>query len=428
VPRLVDKLKDLLWIRTGGPGPASAPRGGVVSRVVATSEGAAKLHLRSLPDGSSILVVDGHFLVRLNRTSHLILAMKLEGKSDDAILAEMSKSFTGASPGSIREDIEKTGGFLDRLRKEGPGKMAGEHAGNLFTSPLTAAVPLRADLQTRDPVSGRPLTKSDGHAFIERLHAGGVIAVRFISFGSLQDTPIVDLVERTQDLGLIAGLMMKGREAIDRTLLKGLVAAGIDYFEIPLFSDLRAEHEQIEGTNSLAADFEGLRMILGMPEEAAVIVAFPILSTNIDAIESTLKTLHRYGVRHVKVGALLVPDKLKDEERFGVTLQEYEHTVVVVERLAADLDLSYVLSSPLWMRGSNPSDVGGWGWACTASENALFVTVDGSLHPCLHARQKLGRLADAGPAPLPSPLGALTDLPPEEVDYVRLCRGCRDRP
>lgn len=428
MPRLVDKLKDLLWIRTGGPVAGAPPRGGVVSRVLATAGGAAKLHLRTLPDGSSILVVDGHFLVRLNRTSHLILAMKLEGRSDDAILAEMSKSFTGAPPGSIREDIEKTGGFLDRLRAEGPGRMAGEHAGNLFTSPLTAAVPLRADLQTRDPVSGRPMAKSDGHGFIERLHAGGVIAVRFISFGNLQDTPVVDLVERTQDLGLIAGLMMKGREAIDRTLLRRLVDAGIDYFEIPLFSDLRAEHEQIEGTGSLAADFEGLRMILGTPDEAAVIVAFPILSTNIDTIESTLRTLHRYGVRHVKVGALLVPEKLRDEERFGVTLREYESAVVIVESLAADLGLSYVLSSPLWMHGDNPSGVSGWGWACTASENALFVTVDGSLYPCLHARQKLGRLMDDGTAPLPSPLGALTDLPPDEVDYVHLCRGCRDRP
>ena len=168
-------------------------------------------------------------------------------------------------------------------------------------------------------------------------------------------------------------------------------------------------------------------MILSLPEEAAVIASLPILSINIDSIESTLNLLARYGIRHVNVGAVIVSDALRDTDGLGITLQEYEHAAVVVEEAAPASGINYVFSSPIWYRKENPRDLSNWGWKCTASENAPFVTVDGDVFACLHGRKRMGNLKDApGDAPLALPITVLSQRPPDEVDFTTLCNSCRE--
>lgn len=423
----MDKLKDLLWVRMPGRGeePKGAPR--LLTYIVGTGEGPSKIHLRSFPDGTCFMVVDGHFLVSLNATSHRILKMKLEGHQDTSILASLGKEFRADSRREMEEDVAQISDFLERLKRLGSRAMAGEHAGNLFLSPLSSRYPFRADMQLRNPESGTTIKKGDGLRYVSRLHDWGVIAVRFLSNGRLQETPLASLVEKTQDLGILSGLMLKGREALDRALVRGLLEAGIDYFEVPLFSDVSREHELLEGRKSFEADLEGIRMILSSPEEAAVIADMPIVSVNIDNIESTLNLLSRYGIRHVNVGAVIVPDALRGRVGLGVTLQEYEHATVVIEEAAPAAGIHYVFASPVWFRKENPRDLSNWGWKCTASENAPFVTVGGDVFPCLHGKTPLGSFRDApGDAPLPLPLSALSDRPLDEVDFTSLCNSCRE--
>lgn len=168
-------------------------------------------------------------------------------------------------------------------------------------------------------------------------------------------------------------------------------------------------------------------MIQSLPEEAAVVASLPILSINIDNIESALSLLARYGIRHLNVGAVLVPDALRSAEGLGITLQEYEHASVVVEEAAPASGISFVFSSPVWYRKENPQDLSNWGWKCTASENAPFVTVDGDVYACLHGRKRMGSLRDAPrDRPTALPIAMLSDRPPDEVDFSTLCNSCRE--
>jgi len=427
VTDVINKLKDLLWIRL--PGRAESPAGepGLSTYLMATDEGPSKIHLRSFPDGTCFMVVDGHFLVALNATSHRILKMKLEGHGKASILSILEKDFHAASRRDMEEDVGRISDFLERMKRLGPRAAAGEHAGNLFLSPLSSRYPFRTDMQLRNPETGITIKKRDGLEFLARLHGWGIVAVRFISNARLRETPLESLVERTQDLGIISGLMLKGREALDRSLVRNLLEAGIDYFEIPLFSDVSREHEQVEGRRSFEADLEGIRMLLSSPEEAAVIASLPILSINIDNIESTLNLLARYGIRHVNVGAVIVSDALRSTDGLGITLQEYEHAAVIIEEAAPAAGINFVFASPVWYRKENPRDLSNWGWKCTASENAPFVTVEGDVFACLHGRMRMGSLRDAAAdTPPPLPISMLSDGPIDEVDYATLCKNCRE--
>jgi hypothetical protein len=424
VADIIRKIRDLLWIRMPGGGKSPAGQPGLSTFLVGTDEGLSKIHLRSFADGTCFMVVDGHFLVSLNASSHRILKMKLEGHGNASILSSLEKDFHAASRRDMEEDVVRLSELLESLRRLGPRAMAGEHAGNLFLSSMSSRYPFRADMQLRNPGTGAAIRKEDGLEFLDRLHGWGVIAVRFISNERLQETPLESLVEKTQDLGIISGLLLKGREA-DRALVRNLMEAGIDYFEIPLFSDAAREHEQVEGRGSFEADLEGIRTVLSSPEEAVVIVSLPVLSINIDRIESTLDLLARCGIRHVNVSAVVVPDALRSADGLGITLQEYEHASVIVEEAAPAAGINYVLASPVWYRKDNPRDLSSWGWKCTASENAPFVTVDGDVFACLHGKARMGSLREApADSPLPLPVTMLSDLPSDEVDLSTLCNGC----
>jgi hypothetical protein len=421
----LEKMKRLLRVRISDevPGLESEPK--LASYVVNTRTGPSKIHIRSLIDGGSMMVVDGHFLVSLNPSSHLIMTMKLEGKTNESIFDALSKRYSAGSRDAIREDIARIAGLLDRLRKEGTRGVAGSFAGNLFACTAALRHPLRADIQLRSAADGTFLTESDGILFLEKLHERGVLSVRFISSNVLAGTPVVRLVGKAQDIGIIAGLMMKGREIIDRSLLLGLLKAGIDYFEMPFFSNIRMEHEQIEGTGGYDADLEGIKMIKSAPDEVFVIAIFPVIRSNIDNIEETLALLKRYGIDVVKIVSVIVPDEIRSEEGLGITLQEYEHAVAAAEISARSIGLSYIFGSPVWYRKHNPRTLSGWGWTCTAAENSPFIATNGDIFPCMHSRRKLGSLKEEEETPgLPSPLRALTNVPPDEVDYTTLCNCC----
>ncbi|MFH1437412.1 MAG: hypothetical protein ABIJ56_17030 [Pseudomonadota bacterium] len=421
-----DKLKRMLWPHPPGRQAGPPPPPPITSHVINTREGQAKIHIRSLPDHGCAMVVDGHFLVSLNITSHFILRMKLEGKGNDSIRAELKGKFESASQALIDEDIEKISLLLQRLEEEGTRRLAGLHSGNFPANPLSLRFPFRADIELRDLDNLEALGREEGMRMLENLHGWGVISVRFISRGELETTPVVGLVEKTQDMGIISGILMKGREVTDG-LLERLLAAGLDYFEIPVFSNQRSEHEDIEGPGTYDSDFEGIRKIMTAPGEAAVIVDFTVAGFNIDNIRPTLELVKRYGVRNVSIGAILVPDAL-GRGGLGITLGEYEHAVVAVEEAADSLGINYTFQSPAWFRDKNPKSIDGWQWKCTAGENAPSIRTNGDIAPCLHSEKKAGNIMDSGSLwNIPLPIEMLTDTPADEVDYVTLCNRCSEK-
>ena len=416
----------MLWPRLPGKQSGLGPQPPITSHSINTGEGQARIHIRSLPDHSCVMVVDGHFLVSLNITSHFILRMKLEGKGNDSIRAELKGKFESASLAIIDEDIEKISLLLQRLKKEGTRRLAGLHQGNLFANPLSLRFPVRADVELRSRDDLEALGREEGMGMLEKLHGWGVISVRFVSRGQIEATPVVGLVEKSQDMGIISGILMKGREVTDG-LLEGLLSAGVDYFEIPIFSNQRGEHEDIEGPGTYDSDFEGIRKIMTAPDETAVIVDFTVTGLNMDNIRPTLELVKRYGVSNVSVGAIIVPDELQGKG-YGITLGEYEHAVVAIEEAADSLGIHYTFQSPAWFRDANPKSLDGWKWKCTAGENAPAIRTSGDIAPCLHSEKKAGNIMDSDSLPnIPLPIEMLTDTPADEVDYVTLCNRCQEQ-
>ena len=416
----------MLWPHLPGKEAGLEPQLPVTSHLFKTKEGQAKIHIRSFPDQSCIMVVDGHFLVSLNVTSHLILRMKLEGMGNDSIRAHLKGKFEAASRALIDEDIEKITFLLQRLKEEGTLRLAGLHQGNIFSNPLSLRFPFRADIELRGRDDLEALGREEGSRMLEKLHGWGVISVRFVSRGEIEATPVVGLVEKTQDMGIISGILMKGREITDG-LLEGLLAAGIDYFEIPIFSNQRGEHEGIEGPGTYDSDFEGIRKIMTAPDETAVIVDFTVTGSNIDNIRPTLELLKRCGVSNVGIGAIIVPDGLQ-HKGLGITLGEYEHAVVAIEESADSLGINYTFQSPAWFRDKNPESLDGWKWKCTAGENTPTILTNGDIVPCLHSEKKAGNIMDKGTLrDVPLPIEMLTGAPADEVDYVTLCNRCAEK-
>jgi radical SAM protein with 4Fe4S-binding SPASM domain len=252
-----------------------------------------RLHLREEPDGSGILLVNATSGARLSATA-MVMARALLARGGDAFEV-VSRRFPGVPTAQLRADLERVRTLVDRLLS------------GTARHPLTSVDELGAPARLHE--LGAPLCADvvvdgghDVRAWLGQLWEIGVPQVVLVPSTKHAVRPLVELVERAEDLGLVCGVRSPA-SWIDDAVLDAMARAGLDYLEVPWAGSAH-------GAWFPAGDEARAEAVIarGRSLEVCVTACIPLARANVDDLDDMLGDLARLGIADVTVFAIATTD------------------------------------------------------------------------------------------------------------------------
>lgn len=195
-----------------------------------------RLHLRILPDQSGILIINARSVLRLNQTATYLAWLKIQGKTEAEIVAEALKRYQ-VEEDKLISDLQKFN--LEILSIINNPDQAPFITGTDFDSESTEQVnglPLRVNLCLTDRDETHPQTETDELStenwkeIIRKTYDSGIPQVIFMGGEPVLRADLIDLLEYTESLGLVSGLMTSSNKLYeDGGFLDKVLESGLDH-------------------------------------------------------------------------------------------------------------------------------------------------------------------------------------------------------
>lgn len=349
-------------VRAGiAPGlyPYRCEAGGTVTR----------FYLRVDRDGQGVLLVNATAAARLTPSGIVIAKGLLEGEDREEILTKLAAGFRGVKPQEAERDVESVQGVLSTLASPGDNypilnlpDPAFVPEAALLDKPLSADVPL-AEAGRLLPILGR-------------LWEEGIPHVTFLVGENPVAADLVRVVERAEDLGMIAGVRARGSDLVQGSLIKDLAQAGIDHIDILVLSVDTEVHDALAGEGDRRLALEALTHTC--QNEVCPMANVALVSSTLATIEETLDDLARRGVRNVGFYALATTEAGPCE---AVAADGLPQVAAMVEQWASDADVRYLWYPPVRFEPAVSLAEQVRRGPRTAGDNTIRVQPDGTVIP-----------------------------------------------
>lgn len=259
----------------------------------------SRFHLRVDPDGAGLLIANASAVCRLSPSGVIMAQSLLADEPVELLFAKMLRQFAGTSRGQLKEDFEELQRFAHSLAEPGDNypitnlddSWATPHARQL-SAPMRADVPVHADAVD---------------AGIQVLHKLWEAAIPQVCLLVSSDTPpaaVIRLVERAEDIGMIAGVRILKGQLMQGGLLNSLAQAGVDYIVIPCAFPA-AVHNSLFGQG----DHEQAESAFGAIHEAEVcpVAQIPLLKSTAFSLGAAFAALTSHHVTNVSFFAIATP-------------------------------------------------------------------------------------------------------------------------
>ncbi len=333
-----------------------------------------RLHLRIENDGQGILILNASTVLHLNHTATEFAYYLVQQTPEEEAIRQVVKRYNVSTEEARRDyhelkdrlevmivtpDLDPVT-FLDLERKE-------PYSGNL-SAPYRLDCALTYQLP-EERVTGitpvdrvkRELRTPEWKAILKKAWDAGVPHAIFTGGEPTLRPDLVELIQYTEDLGMVVGLISSGHRLTNPEYLHQLLAAGLDHLMLVL------DPEDEVG-------WEALRDV--MPEDLFTTVHLTITPENARMIEEEIRQLSIRGVTSLSLSANSL--ELKDAvTRARQVASELNMTMVW------DLAVPYSDQNPVSLEmqnGDTPAIGAGQAWIYIEPDGDVLPS-QGNLHP-----------------------------------------------
>jgi radical SAM protein with 4Fe4S-binding SPASM domain len=297
-----------------------------------------RFHLRVDPDGRGVLLANASAAIHLSPTGVVIAKGLLEEVEQDEIVARLKSTFRGAGESTMEADIERIAGLIAGLVAPGDNYPV-TNLEDADLSPFEAQLmaPFQADVVLAPP--------DQMTSILDKLWEANIPHVTFMASSIDRPDHLVRAVERSEDLGMIAGIRARATD-ISLPLLADLATAGLDHANI-LFASASPElHDRLCGDGDHAralALFEELHRL-----EVAAVAELPLLEDAAGTLPPSLDLLLDLNVPNINFLIVAAPNDLPAEARSGCpAASALPQLADLVEEMAAQMDVRFIWQPPI---------------------------------------------------------------------------------
>jgi len=343
-------------------------------------EGATtRFHLRVDADGAGLLVAGAAAAAQLHPSGVLIAKAVLDGKQDSAIVLELMSAFRGVTADDAADDVRCVRAIIAELESPGDTYPILNLADPAFAPAQGRPQrPLSADVPLAEPQRLFPL--------VDRLWQLAIPHVTFIASEGCDSRWLVLAVERAEDLGMIAGVRIRGTELARGSLLADLAAAGADHVDVLYLSHEPAMHDALAGEADHAVATRVLAEL--RQRDVCAVAQMALVQANLESTDETIRSLAGGGVTNATIFAIAATAKLEGPLWAGALTQ----AAALVEESAERHDLRLLWYPPVRFDASLPLAEQIRRGPRASGDSAIHVEPDGSVIPARGPWQIAGNL------------------------------------
>jgi len=338
-----------------------------------------KWHLRVETDGTGIMVLNASTVLHLNQTAIEYAYYLAQGKKKSEIIGLVADRYDVDKVQAEKDLVEFIGKITVLVGSEDLDPETYLEMDRVLPHTKKLTAPLRIDCAMTYKVSSgtdsivapnervtRELSTEEWINILDIFSNVGVPHVIFTGGEPTLRNDLSELISKTEQIGVVCGLLTDGRRLSDKKYLHSLLISGLDH--IMLLAD--------EGSEDF---WRALKLLV--PEDIAVTVHVTITKANQSSITALLEKLAAQKVTTLSLSA--------EDEILSKQLDEASHKVAALGmRLVWDLPVPYSACHPVALEekeaGSRLSEGAGKAW--------LYIEPDGDVLPAQGVNRLMGNI------------------------------------
>ncbi len=392
------------------------------------------VQLRVEPDGKGVLAVNANAVFYMNETATFHAYLFVNGLTVENAVKDITRVYK-VSKKEAKKDHERFLYTVNTLAKTGkvcPISYLGVGRLEPFSAPSTAPVRMDLALTFRcqndcihcyvgGPKEGIELSTSDWMQVINRVKDAAIFIVTFTGGEPTLRDDLPTLLQYAQNSGLVSGLITNGRRLSDKSYVKSLADAGLDFVQITVESHIPEIHDKMTcSPGSWNETVEGLRNAL----ESKIYVSTNTTLTrlNVDGALETMEFLKNLGVKSFCCNSLIYSGRGESSSKeLALPIERLKEVLTKLEAKAEELGLTFSWFTPTRYCELDPVNMGLGIKSCSAALMNMCVGPNGDVYPCQSYFKSLGnilsdRWADIWNNPLSVELRTRKYAPSECVD------------
>jgi len=380
-------------------------RKGLYSGKFAIEGTSFRAHLRIENDGSGILSLNASRILHLNKTATEIAYHFIKGLTEEETITLMKKRYR-VSRDVLQNDVKnlyKIIGTLGQTDKVCPLTDLGISLEEPFTKEISA--PLRMDIALTYQCQNRcshcyneeerkiaPLEKEKWFNVLKKIESVGIPHIVFTGGEPTLVSYLAELIQYSENLGLVTGLNTNGRKLKDYSFAKSLADSGIDHIQITLESCDEDIHDKI--VNEKGAFKETISGI----ENALKCNIFTMTNTTIteinkDTILLMPEFVKKMGLSTFAVNSIIFSGKGK-KSNLHLTKEELLPILAELSKKSRENGLKFIWYTPTKYCELNPVEMGLGVKQCTAARLSMAIEPNGDVIPCQSYYTSVGNILE----------------------------------
>ena len=363
------------------------------------------LQLRIQPDGRGVMVINANTVLHLNETASAYTYYFMQGMPESGVLKQIRRMYR-VSAAKAKADYEKlvyTISTLARTEKVCPISFLEVEKEEPFSYQYSA--PLRMDLALTfkcqnncvhcyagGPHETAELNTSQWKEVIDRLSQIGIFILTFTGGEPTLREDLSELLQYTQNKGMVTGLITNGRKLKDIEYVKTLEKVGLDFVQVTLESHQPKVHDLMT-----AAEGSWKETVAGIKNavQSQIYVTTNTTLSKYNAPEflKTIDYIKELDVAAFGCNSLIYSGKANAvSQEFALPIEALKELLPKIRDKAQQLNLKFLWYTPTQYCRLDPLQLGLGVKSCTAAMINMCVGPNGDVYPCQSYFESLGNI------------------------------------
>jgi len=363
------------------------------------------LQLRVEPEGTGLLVINANTVLYLNETATAHAYLFMQGLSTDTAVKKIRRMFRVNAETAKREHEKLIYAIstLAQTERVCPISFLDVKSIEPFTQEYSA--PLRMDMALTfkcqnncvhcyagGPHETEELSTEQWKQVIDKVHEIGVFILTFTGGEPTLRDDLPELLQYTQNKGIVTGLVTNGRKLRDLEYVRALEKVGLDFVQVTLESHKAAIHDKMTATKGSWKE-----TVQGIKNAALSRIYVTTNSTlskyNAADFLETIDFIKELGVAAFGCNSLIYSGKATSiSNEFALPIETLKELLPKVRDKANNLGMKFLWYTPTQYCQLDPVSLGLGIKSCTAATVNMCVGPNGDVYPCQSYFESLGNI------------------------------------